>query len=565
MPLPVGRRVLLLTFIAVGLVCGVAAMFFHEWIVASRALLLDRALRTTGWTRAALLISVPATIGALLGWIVQRFAPSALGANLARVRRAYVEDVAHLDRRTIVSTFALTPLSLGSGAPLGPEGPTVVVTSGLAVWVAQLLRFPNKVVRAMVPVGTAAGIAAIFRTPITGVVFALEELFGTSSRSILGGTLIAAVAAAVVQQTFAHDSARILPAAAATWTHAWELIGFAAVGVAAGIVSGSVLHLAPILRRRARQRIASVPLRFALGGALVGLLGVLNPAMLGVGYETTSVLLRGGGSLLFDAEAFGTKTLGFLIAVSAGLLGGTFAPSLFIGAALGALVGHAGEMAFDASIDTGAYALVGMGAYFAGTLRAPIAAVLIVVELTNDYGLIVPLMLSVALSNIISHALAPMTLEEEQLAGEGVRHVPAVRDPLAPLVARDVMSTAIVTFRRETPMAEVIERTSSVRHRQYPVVEEEGRLVGLLEGDDVARSVRQQRYDVPVGEVMLAPLIAAREDELLHDLLPRMSRTGVDRCAVVDARGVVVGFISPADLVRARLRAQSFDAEATLA
>jgi chloride channel protein, CIC family len=551
----ISRRVLLLMFIGAGLVSGIAAVLFHEWIVLSRSLLLERALRTTGPVRALLLIGIPAGTAALLGYIVQRFAPSTLGANLARVRRSYVEDVKHLDPRTVIFTFLLTPLSLGSGAPLGPEGPTVVVTSGLSVWVARLFRFPKKVLRGMVPVGTAAGIAAIFRTPITGVVFALEELFGTSSRSILGGTLIAAVAAAVVQQSVSGNE-RLLPAAAATWNTAWELVGFAIVGACAGVVSGSVLRISTKMRDRMRQRIPSVPIRFAVGGAAVGLLGLMSPTMLGVGYETTALMIRGGGSLLFDAESFGAKTLGFMIAASAGLLGGTFAPSLFIGASLGGMIGHAGLLVTDAPIDPGAYALVGMGAYFAGTLRAPIAAVLIVIELTNDYGLIVPVMLGVALSNSISHAIAPMTLEEDQLAKEGYRAPAELRDPLAQLVVRQVMSTDVMTFTGASPLFEAVERTRERRHTLYPVVDEQKRLIGLLRGEEIARAVRGQQFVATIADLMDPPLIAARESEPLHDLLGRMSATGVERCPVVDGRGVVIGFLSPSDIVRARFRHQ---------
>lgn len=540
-------------FIAAGLVSGAAAVLFHEWVVLSRELLLDRALRTTGMLRVALLIGIPAATAAALGYVVQRWAPGTLGANLSRVRRAYAEDEAHLDWRTVLFTFLLTPLSLGSGTPLGPEGPTVIVTSGLSVWVARVMRFPRKVLRGMVPVGTAAGIAAIFRTPITGVVFALEELLGTSSRSMLGGTLIAAVAAAVVQQVTSRDNARILPASAAVWTHAGEMLGFAVVGVCAGVVSGVMLRVGAIVRGRLRHRVPSIPLRFAIGGACVGLLGVLNPAMLGVGYETTATLLRGGGSLLFDAEAFGAKALGFFVAASAGLLGGTFAPSLFIGASLGGLVGHAAQLV-DARVDAGAYALVGMGAYFAGTLRAPIAAVLIVLELTNDYGLVVPLMLGVALSNLISHAISPLSLEEDQLEREGFREPQVVHDPLAPLHVEDVMSTAPIAFTRETPLIDVIERTRYGRHRLYPVVDERHRLIGRLTGERVAEAVRLEQIDATAGDLMEPILIAARSVETVHDLLGRMHATGVDRCPVVDAAGVVVGFVSPSDLVRARFR-----------
>ena len=152
-----GNRTLLFMFVAAGLASGAAAVLFHDAIVVSRRLLLDRAMHTTGFTRAALLIAIPTLTAAMLGWIVQRFAPSVLGANLARVRRGYLEDVRHLGARTVLFTFLLTPLSLGSGAPLGPEGPTVVVTSGLSVWIARVLKLPRKVLRGMVPVGTAAG------------------------------------------------------------------------------------------------------------------------------------------------------------------------------------------------------------------------------------------------------------------------------------------------------------------------------------------------------------------------------------------------------------------------
>ena len=559
------RRVLLLIFIAAGLASGVAAVLFHRWILLSRALFLSRALQTHGPLRVVLLIAIPCLTAAALGYVVQRFAPSTLGANLARVRRSYAEDVSHLDLKTIVATFVLTPLSLGSGAPLGPEGPTIVVTSGLSVWVARTFGFPRKVLRGMVPVGTAAGIAAIFRTPITGVVFALEELFGTSSRSILGGTLIAAVAAAVVQQGLAPHNERILPAAAASWSHVWELAGFALVGICAGVVSGSVLRAGAFLRDRFRMRVPSVPLRFAIGGAAVGVIGIFTPSMLGVGYETTSLLVRGGGSLLFDAEAFGAKTLGFLIAASAGLLGGTFAPSLFIGASLGALVGHAAKFFGGLNLDTSAFALVGMGAYFAGTLRAPLAAVLIVLELTNDYALMIPLMLAVALSHAISHAIAPLSLEEDQLEHEGFRHeAHAARDPLAHLTVREVMGSGVRTFAPDTTLAEIVDATRDARHRFYPIVDAERRLLGLISGEAIARALREGRLASPASELMEPPAVAARGDEPVFELFARMSAGAVSRCPVVDESDRVIGFISPSDLIRARFRQQELLADETL-
>jgi chloride channel protein, CIC family len=411
------KRVLLPVFLLAGLASGLAAVAFHAWLETSHELLLARALTTSGWTRALLLVGMPAAMAAALGFVVQRFVPSAFGANLARVRRAHAQDVECLSPATVASTFALTPLSLGSGAPMGPEGPAIVITSGVSVWVGKLCGVPREMLRGLVPVGTAAGIAAIFRAPIAGVVFAVEEMIGISNRVLLCGALMAAVVATLVQRTLIRSGAGIVPTVAATWSSGAEMLGFAAVGIWAGLVSGAVLYVTPPLRARMRAWFPSIPLRFAIGGTAVGLLGWTTPSMLGIGYDTTFIFGSGGGGLAFDAAAMGAKTAGFIIAAGAGLLGGTFAPTLFIGASCGAVIGDLG-VALGAPVDVGAYALVGMGAYFAGVLRAPIAGVLIVVELSGAYGLVVPLMLAAALASSISHGLAPMTLEEDQLMRE---------------------------------------------------------------------------------------------------------------------------------------------------
>src|SRR5205085_4267081 len=187
-------------------------------------------------------------------------------------------------------------------------------------------------------------------------------------------------------------------------------------------------------------------IRSLLGGIWVGLIGLVSPSILGVGYVTTSYLMRGVGSLPFASIVFGAKTVGFVLAMSAGLLGGTFAPSLFIGASLGSAIGHGARLIAGPTIDPGAYALVGMGAYFGGFLRCPIAAVLIVLELTNDYDLILPLMLAVAVSTAISSRIARLTLTEQQMIAEGYREREERADPLGRLVVADIMSSAVQTF-----------------------------------------------------------------------------------------------------------------------
>src|SRR6185436_176451 len=187
--------------------------------------------------RTILIVATPAVMFTLIAAVMQRIAPRAAGANLARVRMAYNEDPKLLSIRSVLATFIATPLSLGAGAPLGPEGPIVVITSGISAAIGRLLNFPRKLVRGMIPVGVAAGIAAVFNTPITGVVFALEEVFGSADRGLLGGVLVGAVAAAVVEKSLLGGQP-LLAAPFSTWSSARDLVGFALVGVVAGSVSG---------------------------------------------------------------------------------------------------------------------------------------------------------------------------------------------------------------------------------------------------------------------------------------------------------------------------------------
>ena len=209
------RRFLLVTLVIIGSICGVLAVAFHKFVELAYDLLIGHALARHGIQRIALIIITPAVIFALIAAAIRRFAPRAVGANLARVRMAYNENPDLLGPRSILATFIATPLSLGAGAPLGPEGPIVVITSGVSAAIARMLGLPRKIVRGMIPVGVAAGIAAIFNAPITGVVFALEEVVGTADRGLLGGVLIGAVAVggATPQQdeTVANDGAAAIP------------------------------------------------------------------------------------------------------------------------------------------------------------------------------------------------------------------------------------------------------------------------------------------------------------------------------------------------------------------
>ena len=558
---PRSRQAVLVAVVLIGAGCGLVAVAFHGSIELLRSLLLAPALRVAPpLLRALVVVAVPAAAGALLSWLVPRFAPRA-GGGLALVRQAFAEGPdAHLDARTLVGTFGANALSLGAGTPLGPEGPTVVLTSGFASSAARALKLPGRFVRGMVPVGTAAGIAAIFNAPITGVVFALEEILGAASRGVLGGALLAAVAAAVVQKTFLGGE-RLLPAAPAHWGDLRELLGFAVLGLLCGAAAGLLPRVVPALqagfaRVTERAGAGAAVARGALAGAAAGLLGLLAPESLGIGYPAVAEWLGGGGSGAQASLAFAAKLAGFALALAAPLVGGVFAPSLFLGASLGAAAGHLLRFLLPgAHVEPAAWALVGMGAFFAGFLRTPVASVLIVFEVTGDYGLVVPQMLTVVLASVVARRISRETLVERALGPSAARRAPEPADPLSRRRVGDAMATALRAPRADQTLVEAARVAAGRGHEQYPVVDAEGRLVGILLGRELDAALAEGRFVETAGGLSRPAAVVLTPDLTLDEAALRLARAGVTRAPVVDSaeEGRLVGFLSPSDLIRVRL------------
>lgn len=554
------RRLNLVILVIIGALSGLTAVVFHWLLVGVRSVLIGRALLVPpGPLRVALVLLMPAAMGALLSVLVPRLAPKC-GGGLTLVRTAYAREPTRIGVRTWLGTFLANPLSLGSGTPLGPEGPTVVLTSGLAVAVGRLVGLPARMIRGLIPVGTAAGIAAIFNTPITGVVFALEEVIGTASRGVLGGAIVAAVAAAVVQKQLLGGQ-HLLPASPASWSSAWELFGFAGLGILVGAAAGFLPRLVSALSTRihsvlpAKQRHTDA-LRGLFAGIAVGALGLLAPDILGTGYKPISDWLAGNGQVSTAAIAFGAKFLGVAVALGAPLVGGVFAPSLFLGASLGAFAGHLIRHFYPAAhIDPGAYALVGMGAFFAGYLRTPIASVLIVFELTGNYDLVVPLMLAVALSSVVARRISHSTLVERDLHEAGVTASDVHLDPMTRV--RDVMTAPAAFFLQDSALADALQQALLAPHSAYPVVDAEGLCTGMIGRALLEAAARRGDPQMRVGALMRDVQVFALADDTLDEVAVRLARAGTTRCPVVESRTrpVLVGILCASDLLKARIHA----------
>jgi CIC family chloride channel protein len=406
------QRLLAVTILAGGL-CGLSAVAFHLSIGWMEALLIDRANAAPGYSWIWWTILTPAAGGLAVGLGLTYFAPAAAGSGIPQVKTAYALRSGVVTVRETIGKFVLCAVQIGSGASLGLEGPTVQICAGVSSMLSRLARLSPVNARRMTSVGMAAGIAAAFNAPIAAVTFTLEELIGDLDQTMLSGVIVAAALAALVEHSILGERPIFHVQRAYTLSNSSSLIWYALLGLLAAIVS--VLFTDSLLWTRVQfRRLTAVPrwVHPALGGLAVGCLAVVTLALFhlngiaGDPYKTLTLALTGSlGALPVLAMVVFcvAKLAATVFSYSSGGSGGIFAPALFMGAMLGGSVGYLDVAVFHHSTDSiGAFAVVGMGAVFAGIVRAPMTSVLIVFEMTGGYGLVLPLMIA----NMSAFALA---------------------------------------------------------------------------------------------------------------------------------------------------------------
>jgi len=435
------QRLLGVTVLAGGL-CGLSAVAFHVSISWLEALFIHRANAAPGYWWIGLTILCPGLGGLVVGLGLTYFAPAAAGSGIPQVKVAYTLRNGLITVRETVGKFVLCALQLGSGASLGLEGPTVQICAGVSSILARVARLSPKNCRRMASVGMAAGIAAAFNAPIAAVTFTLEELIGDLDQTMLSGVIVAAALAAVVEHSILGNRPIFHVQRAYTLTNASSLIGYAVLGLLAAIVS--VTFTDSLLRLRARfRRLTAVPrwVHPAIGGLAVGCLAAGSLALFhlngiaGDPYQTLTLALTGSIGILPVGAMAGfcvIKLAATVCSYSSGGSGGIFAPALFMGAMLGGSIGYLDMIVFHHPADTvGAFAVVGMGAVFAGIVRAPMTSILIVFEMTGGYGLVLPLMIANMSAFVLARYWRNVPIYEALLAQDGI-HLPHGNEPLDP-------------------------------------------------------------------------------------------------------------------------------------
>jgi CIC family chloride channel protein len=403
------QRLLVLTILSGGL-CGLAAVAFHVGIDKASLLLIDRASSAPHHSWIYLTILSPTLGGLVAGLGLRYWVPGAVGSGIPQVKYAYARDAGRVPMKDAIGKFVLAVIQIGSGASLGREGPTVQICAGITSMLGKFGKLSRQNQRRMASVGVAAGIASAFNAPIAAVTFTLEEIIGDLDQTMLSGVIVAAALAAVVERSILGPHPVLEIMRSYTLGSASSLLWYAVLGVLSGLTS--VAFTDSLLGLRAQfKRLTSVPkwAHPAIGGVLTGTLAVIGLAWLhtggiaGGGYGTLGRALMGSLPLKALAVLCVLKFAATIFSYSSGGVGGIFAPALFIGAMLGGTVGYIDVAVFHhPTEDIGAFAVVGMGAVFAGIIRAPMTSVLIIFEMTGGYGLVLPLMVA----NMTSYALA---------------------------------------------------------------------------------------------------------------------------------------------------------------
>ncbi|HEY2432346.1 MAG TPA: chloride channel protein [Vicinamibacterales bacterium] len=401
--------------IVVGILAGLSAVFFTvtiDWV--TRVLFGFRASPSRT-------VMVPILISLGTGLLLRYVFPGVRGSGVPQTEAAYKLDGGVIPWTVPIGKFLTGALTIGAGHSMGREGPSVQIGGGIASVVGRWLGLSPERVRDLVPVGVAGALAAAFNTPVSAVIFTLEEIIGDMNAPLLGSAVIASVASVVVERAILGNEP-LFHVPQYRLAHPAELFAYAALGAAGGIVSmvfcKGLLGLRAAFKRLPSWTVAVQP---AVGGIAIAVLLLTVPQVTGVGYGYVDQALNGGMVLKTMALLCALKLVATIVSYSTGNAGGIFGPTLYIGAmaggAIGVLVHHVAPFPVA---DPGAYALVGMGALFAGILRAPMTSVFMIFEITQDYQILVPLMVANLLSFAISRRLQPTPIYHALLKQDGI-------------------------------------------------------------------------------------------------------------------------------------------------
>ena len=525
----------------VGVIGGLVNLFFYACIDWAMAIglsqsgdIVEAAQHLAGWQRLTIPVLGGLVAGLVLFWGL-RLAGHQGAANLLEV---VVAGDGRLRMRSALVKALSSVISVATGASIGREGPITHLTATFASKAGQLAKWPPYRLRLLVACGAASGMAAAYNAPVAGAVFAAQIVLGSFSMNLFAPLVFASVIATMVSRSFfGIDPWYEVPAF--EFNRLIQLLWFVILGILAGLLGGVFLKMLRYIEERFDQLKRPIYERLALGGLLVGCLAYFYPEVWGNGYSVTNRLLHEDVLIWALLGIFLAKLLATSISVGAGVVGGVFTPTLFLGAGLGALFGRAlHQMGFAQNLPEGAFGLVGMGCVLSATVHSPLLALIMIFEISLNYTLMPPLMIGCVIATLVARRIHPDSIYTEPLrrkgvemgkesgpAGAGSQKLVAelMREPIAPL-------SETANFR------EMADRFLTSPNNFLPVVDAQGRLIGVVALQDMKEylSMGAELISVIAYDVMRPPPPALLPNQTLDQAFPVLLASELRNVPVVN-------------------------------
>ena len=544
----------------IGVLGALGALVFRTLIAEFQLLFwgpgatfFEQVIHSPPWLR----VLVPAAAGLAAGPIIAFLVPEARGPGVPEVIVSVVMRQSTIRHRVTLLKAFVTSLLIGGGASVGREGPVVQIGASIGSSLAQLFRLSPDLRRVCLASGAAAGISATFNAPMAGTLFALEIILMDIEIAHISHILVASISASVLSRLFWGE----LPLLTAVHFRLFsyhELAIYFLLGILAGLVAIGFIGLVDACDLGFRKLPAPQWLKPGLGGLLLGLLALLYPSVLGVGYEIIREALTGSLVLRLALLTLAAKMAATALCIGSGMSGGIFAPSIVLGSTLGTATAIAASMLFpELEIRPGHYALAGMGAVVAGTTLAPITAIVTLFELTLSYRIILPLMVSCIASALVVKILFGYSAYEMKLLRQGYNIVRGHDvNILRNLHARDFMSRSFECVRSSAPLGRVVEQAVRSPYPHFVVLGDGEELAGVLslrDLKDVMGNYDALKDLVVAADLMTREVITLSEDDHLEKALHLFEKHHVSFLPVTDPRGPsrVTGILKKDDLLLA--------------
>jgi CIC family chloride channel protein len=515
------------------------------------------------WAGDYHLIIIPAIGGIIFGSIIIKFARDARGHGVSEVLEAVAVRGGRIPPKVGIVKSISSSFCIGTGGSVGLEGPIAQIGAAIGSSVGQFFQLTEERIRLFLACGAGAGIAATFHAPITGTIFAIEIILGHLEARYFSAVVISAVIADTIAQ---FHKTSVLTVPIYNLVSFWELFLYSILGAIIALGAMIFIKILHSMEDFWEKLPISDYLKPVLGGALLGIIGMIAffqvdgmPRFFGIGYQSINDALNGSLVIELIVALFVIKIFTTSLTLGSGGSGGTFTPSLFMGAMLGGSFGHLVNTWFPMmTAPVGAYALVGMAAFFAGAAHAPLTSIILAVELTGNYNLILPIMLATVTSTLVTSSIHPHSMYTMKLAQRGIkvrRGAPGHElDLMQTITVGEAMTKEVETVALTMSLMKLIEKFDQSTHRGFPVVNEDGELMGIVSIKDLDNAIASGNIQGrAVSEITTTDLLIAYPYEPMQVALERLALRDISRLPVVQEEGSrkLVGILLRKDIINA--------------